>query len=176
MNELTGIIRPSDWIERYSWCLPDAGRILDLACGKGRHSRYLAGQGRRVLAVDRDASALAELDGIAGIETRCLDLEGDVWPLAGETFTGIVVTNYLWRPRLPELLGQLASGGVLLYETFMHGNAAWGKPSNPDFLLRPGELRAVAAAAGLEEVAWFEGYAGEPKPCVRQAIVARRPI
>ncbi|WP_298393255.1 methyltransferase domain-containing protein [uncultured Azonexus sp.] len=169
------IIRPSGWIERYSSCLPAAGRILDLACGSGRHARFLAGQGRQVLAVDRDASALAALNDVAGIETRCLDLEGEVWPLAGETFAGIVVTNYLWRPRLPELLGQLAGGGVLIYETFMLGNEAWGKPSNPDFLLRPGELRAVAAAAGLEEIAWFEGYAGEPKPCVRQAIVARRP-
>ena len=129
-----------------------------------------------MLAVDRDASALAALNDVAGIETRCLDLEGDVWQLAGETFAGIVVTNYLWRPRLPELLRQLAGGGVLIYETFMLGNEAWGKPSNPDFLLRPGELRAVAAAAGLEEIAWFEGYADEPKPCVRQAIVARRPI
>lgn len=173
---MTQIIRPSGWIERYSSCLPGTGRILDLACGSGRHARYLAGLGRQVLAVDRDASALAALNGFTGIETRCCDLEGDVWPLTGETFAGIVVTNYLWRPRLPELLGQLAGGGVLLYETFMLGNEAWGKPSNPDFLLRPGELRTVAAAAGLEEIAWFEGYAGEPKPCVRQAIVARRPI
>lgn len=175
MNVLSGIIRPSDWVERYSSCLPSGARILDLACGSGRHARYLAGLGHTVLAVDRDASALVALVDVAGIETRCLDLEGEVWPLAGETFAGIVVTNYLWRPRLPELLGQLAGGGVLIYETFMLGNEAWGKPSNPDFLLRPGELRAVAAAAGLEEIAWFEGYAGEPKPCVRQAIVARRP-
>ncbi len=175
MNELTEIIRPSAWVERYSSCLPGGGRILDLACGNGRHARYLAGLGHPVLAVDRDASALAALSGVVGVETRCLDLENDVWPLTGETFAGIVVTNYLWRPRLSDLMATLAPGGVLIYETFMDGNAAYGKPSNPDFLLRPGELRAVAAAAGLTEIAFFEGYASEPKLCRRQAIVAQRP-
>lgn len=150
--------------------------MLDLACGSGRHARLLADRGYRVCAVDRDATALAKLAGAHGIVTACLDLEGESWPLAGRRFAGIVVTNYLWRPRLPDLLATLALDGVLIYETFMVGNAAYGKPSNPDFLLRPGELREVAAAAGLQEVAFFEGYAGMPKPCQRQAIVARRPI
>lgn len=149
--------------------------MLDLACGSGRHARLLADRGYRVCAVDRDATALAKLAGVHGIVTACLDLEGESWPLAGRRFAGIVVTNYLWRPRLPDLLATLALDGVLIYETFMVGNAAYGKPSNPDFLLRPGELRAVAAAAGLSEIAFFEGYACEPEPCRRQAIVARRP-
>ena len=109
-----------------------------------------------------------------GVETACLDLEGGDWPLAGRRFAGIVVTNYLWRPRLPDLLALLAPGGVLIYETFMLGNAAYGKPSNPDFLLRPGELRELVRAAGLREIAFVEGYVDAPKPALRQAICAVR--
>ena len=149
--------------------------MLDLACGSGRHARFLAGQNLAIFAVDRNKEALSTLAGVPGIETACLDLEGDDWPLAGQRFAGIVVTNYLWRPRLPDVLAMLAPGGVLIYETFMLGNAAYGRPSNPDFLLAPGELREIAAAAGLHEIAFAEGYAETPKPCMRQAIVAVRP-
>lgn len=149
--------------------------MLDLACGSGRHARLLAGRNLAILAVDRNSEALSTLAGVPGIETACLDLEGDDWPLASQHFAGIVVTNYLWRLRLPDVLAMLAPGGVLIYETFMLGNAAYGKPSNPDFLLAPGELREIAAAAGLHEIAFAEGYAETPKPCMRQAIVAVRP-
>lgn len=125
-------------------------------------------------AVDRDADAIAGLQGVAGIRAVQLDLEGDDWPLAGRQFAGVVVTNYLWRPRLPDLLALLAPGGVLIYETFMLGNEAYGKPSNPDFLLRPGELREIAKAAGLREIDFAEGYVDSPKPAMRQAICAVR--
>ncbi|MCL2524022.1 MAG: SAM-dependent methyltransferase [Betaproteobacteria bacterium] len=168
------MIAPSSWVETHAARLPAGRQVLDLACGSGRHSRFLAAGGWPVLAADRDAAALAGLQGIAGITTACLDLEGASWPLAGQQFAGIVVTNYLWRPRLPDLLALLAPGGVLIYETFMDGNAAYGKPSNPDFLLRPGELRALTAAAGLREIAYAEGYVDQPKPAMRQAICAVR--
>lgn len=102
------------------------------------------------------------------------DLEGETWPLADQRFSGIVVTNYLWRPRLTDLLNLLAPGGILIYETFMLGNEAYGKPSNPDFLLKPGELRDIAANAGLREIAFEEGFAALPKPAMRQAICAVR--
>lgn len=148
--------------------------MLDLACGSGRHARWLAAKGYAVHAVDHDAAAIAGLSGCAGVETSQLDLEGDAWPLSGRRYAGIVVTNYLWRARLNDLLAMLAPGGVLIYETFMLGNAAYGKPSNPDFLLRPGELREIAAAAGLREVAFEEGYVASPKPAMRQAICAVR--
>ncbi len=154
--------------------IPACGKVLDLACGSGRHARFLAGLGYPVLAVDRDAEALAGLSTIEGITTRLLDLEGEEWPLAGQVFDGIVVTNYLWRPRLPDVLALLAPGGVLIYETFMVGNAAYGKPSNPDFLLQAGELRQLAAAAGLREVDYAEGYVASPKPAMRQAVCAIR--
>lgn len=151
-----------------------AGEVLDLACGSGRHTRLLAGLDHPVLAVDRDEQALAGLQGIAGVRTQLCDLEGDIWPLSGRHFAGIVVTNYLWRPRLAELLALLLPGGVLIYETFMQGNAAYGKPSNPEFLLRPGELRQLCGDAGLREIAFSEGFAATPKPAVRQAICACR--
>jgi len=159
---------------RHAQSIPARGKVLDLACGSGRHARFLAGLGYPVLAVDRDAEALAGLSTIEGITTRQLDLEGEEWPLAGQVFDGIVVTNYLWRPRLPDVLALLAPGGVLIYETFMVGNAAYGKPSNPDFLLQAGELRQLAAAAGLREVDYAEGYVASPKPAMRQAVCAIR--
>ena len=168
------MIPPSPWVVRHAQSIPARGKVLDLACGSGRHARFLAGLGYPVLAVDRDAEALAGLSAIEGITTRQLDLEGEEWPLAGQVFDGIVVTNYLWRPRLPDVLALLAPGGALIYETFMVGNAAYGKPSNPAFLLRAGELRQLAAAAGLREVDYAEGYVASPKPAMRQAVCAIR--
>jgi SAM-dependent methyltransferase len=168
------MIPPSPWVECHIRDIPQTGTVLDLACGSGRHTRLLAGHGHEVVAVDRNAAALAGLQGLPGVTTVEMDLEGDDWPLAGRRFAGIVVTNYLWRPRLADLLALLAPGGVLIYETFMLGNEAYGKPSSPDFLLRPGELREVAAAAGLREIAFEEGYTASPKPAMRQAICAVR--
>lgn len=154
--------------------IPHGGQVLDLACGSGRHTRLLVERGYPVLAVDRNAQALAGLLGLAGVKTLELDLEGADWPLAGQYFAGIVVINYLWRPHLPDVLALLAPGGVLIYETFMLGNEAFGKPSNPDFLLRSGELRRAAGVAGLREIAFMEGYVDSPKPAMVQAICARR--
>ena len=168
------MIAPSAWVVRHLPRIAAGGRILDLACGRGRHARLAVAAGHPVLAVDRDATALAALDGVPGVAVLCADLEGANWPLAGATFSGIIVTNYLWRPRLAQLCALLAPGGVLIYETFMVGNEAYGKPSNPDFLLHPGELRSVASAAGLREIAFAEGYAADPQPGMRQAICVVR--
>lgn len=170
------IIPASPWIEVHCRNIPAQGRVLDLACGSGRHTRLLASLGYPVLAVDRDVEALAGLRGLPGVETRTLDLETETWPLIGESFAGIVVSNYLWRAHLPDLLACLEPGGLLIYETLMLGNEAYGKPSNPEFLLRPGELREIIAAAGLSEVAFAQGFSETPWPAMRQAIVARRPI
>ena len=168
------MIAPSPWVERHLSLIPSGGQVLDLACGSGRHARLLAARGYEVVAVDRDFAAISGLHGLAGVTARQLDLERGDWPLAGERFAGIVVTNYLWRPRLADVCALLDRGGVLIYETFMVGNEAYGKPANPEFLLRPGELRAVASAAGLREIAFEEGYTAKPKPALRQAICAVR--
>jgi SAM-dependent methyltransferase len=136
--------------------VPANARVLDLACGRGRHARFFAARGCTVLGVDRDAEALATLSGIAGIEVRVLDLETGSWPMHGERFDAIVVTNYLHRPLFPFLPAALVEDGALFYETFARGNEAYGRPSNPDFLLEPDELLAVACDR-LRVVAFEQG-------------------
>jgi SAM-dependent methyltransferase len=145
------------------------GRVLDLAAGSGRHTRLLLESGFAVCAVDRDISALLSLTG-TGCEVRQIDLEtGASWPL-GTGYDGIVVTNYLHRPLLPAIAQALAAGGVLIYETFARGNERFGRPHNPDFLLRPCEL--LDAFAMLRIVAFEQGEVSVPRPAVIQRIAA----
>jgi SAM-dependent methyltransferase len=161
---------PSDWIQRWAGLIVPGGTVLDLACGSGRHLRWLASQGLRVTGVDRNAEALAPLAGLG--ELIVADLESDTWPLAGRRFDAVVVTNYLWRPRFDDLLALVADDGVLLYETFADGHEALGRPSRPEFLLRRGEL--LARCAGLHVVAFEAGRLDDPPRCV-QRIAARGP-
>jgi SAM-dependent methyltransferase len=171
------IANPSAWVARFSHLITPGGRVLDLAAGSGRHSLYLAKQGFSVLAVDRDAvalEALAQLNPSLAIDIEQLDLEGPTWPLADRSglFDAVVVTNYLYRPYLELLPDLLAEGGVLIYETFAHGNAAFGKPSNPDFLLQTGELLDFAARHGLHVLAYSDLYQAQPKPAMVQSVCA----
>ncbi|MGV3655000.1 MAG: class I SAM-dependent methyltransferase [Noviherbaspirillum sp.] len=167
---------PSAWVARFAPLAPP-GEVLDLACGSGRHARLLAAAGHPVLAVDRDPAALAACAG-PGISALALDLEeaGFQWPFGKGRFAGIVVANYLHRPLFPALFNSLAPGGILIYETFAQGNGRFGKPSNPAFLLQPGELldraRAHCADAGdpLRIIAFEDGYAALPRPAMVQRI------
>jgi SAM-dependent methyltransferase len=161
---------PSDWLQRWAPLLPAGARVLDLACGSGRHVRWLAARDCRVTAVDRDVQALAPLSTIA--ETVVADLEAGPWPLPGRRFDAVLVTNYLWRPLFPALRTALADGGLLIYETFARGQEAYGRPSRPEFLLAPGEL--LAAAAGLHVLAYEDGLLDGPPRRV-QRIVAIAP-
>jgi len=163
---------PSPWVLRFAALIRAGGEVLDLACGEGRHARALAGLGLRVEAVDRDIGALAALADTASIDVRQADLEGGAWPYAGRGFDGIVVTNYLHRPLFPLLVDALREGGVLIYETFMLGNERFGRPSNPDFLLRPNELLDPFDA--LAVVAFEQGEVLLPKPAVVQRLCAVR--
>ena len=157
---------PSAWVERWAPLVP-RGRVLDLACGGGRHARLFASLGHQVVAVDREPQS------IAGVRFVRADLEdGSPWPLPGEQFQGIVVTNYLHRPLFAAIEQSLAPGGVLIYETFMQGNERYGKPSNPAFLLAPGEL--WRAFGGLHVVAFEQGRVREPKPAMIQRLCAAR--
>ncbi len=145
------------------------GRVLDLAAGSGRHTRLLLERDFAVVAVDRDISALPPL-AATGCEVRQIDLEaGAPWPL-GTGYDAIVVTNYLHRPLLPAIARALAVGGVLIYETFARGSERFGRPHNPDFLLRPGEL--LDAFAMLTVVAFEQGEVSAPRPAVVQRITA----
>lgn len=172
---------PSSWVVRWASLVPAGGRVLDVAAGGGRHTRWFLGRGHPVTAVDVDVSRLESHPQVEIVEA---DLEGGPWPFAGRTFAGVVVTNYLHRPLLPRLVDAVAEGGALLYETFMVGQERLGRPSNPAFLLRPGELRAAVEGA-LEVVAFEEGGiddggvllprgAGPPRAVV-QRLAAVRP-
>ena len=164
---------PSPWVVRFAPLIAPAGEVLDFACGGGRHARWLAQRGWRVEAVDRDGAALAALADEPRVATRQADLEDGSWPYAGRSFDAVVVTNYLYRPRLTLLLDCLAPGGVLIYETFMAGNERFGKPSNPDFLLRPGELLA-RLGGDFTIVAFEQGEVHVPRPVAIQRVCAIR--
>lgn len=167
-HELT---TPSAWVVRWADRIPGGGRVLDVACGSGRHARFFAARGHAVEAVDRDPAAIAALAGLPGISARCADLESAPWPYAGQQFSGIVVVHYLHRPLFPYLLAALAAGGALIYETFAVGNERYGRPSNPAFLLRPGELLEVVRGR-LEVVAYEALDVTDPKPAVLQRVCA----
>ena len=160
---------PSAWVARWA-PLVERGPVLDVACGAGRHAMVFAERGFEVLAVDRDEQALP-----GSIRFVRADLEdGSPWPWPGKRFAAIVVTNYLHRPLFPRLVDSLDEGGVLIYETFMAGNERYGRPSNPDFLLRPGEL--LEAFGTLTVVAFEQGTVERPKKAALQRIcVIREP-
>lgn len=164
-------LAPSPWVTRFAPLIVPGGQVLDLACGYGRHARHLAALGHSVLAVDRDAAALATLTGIAGIETRVADLEQDAWPLGALRFDAIVVTHYLHRPLFADLLAALRPDGMLIYETFATGNAAFGRPSRPEFLLQPDELLQRLGPT-LRVVAFEQGQIASPFPAVIQRLCA----
>jgi len=165
---------PSPWVLRWSELIAPGGAVLDLACGAGRHARMLAARGHPVLAVDRDREALAALSSVARIEPLYADLEdGSPWPLGARRFAAVVVVNYLHRPLMPLLAAALEDGGVLVYETFAAGNERFGKPSNPHFLLRPGEL-LDAFRPMLSVVAFEQGRVARPKPAMIQRLCARQ--
>lgn len=165
------VTEPSAWVIRWADRIPAGGRVLDLACGNGRHARYFADRGHPVEAVDRDPSLLARLTGIPRITARCADLENGPWPYEGQQFAGIVVVNYLHRPLFPPLLTALAPEGALIYETFAAGNEHYGRPSNPEHLLQPGELLEVVRGR-LRVIAYEDLYVPEPKPALVQRICA----
>ena len=175
-NSVTTAAEPaSPWVVRWSHLVASTARVLDVACGSGRHVRWFAQRGCRVTGVDRDGGAMRALAGIA--EVVVADIETGAWPFDGRRFDAVVITNYLWRDLLPTLVESVADCGVLIYETFAAGNETVGKPSNPAFLLLPGEL--LDAVPGLRVVAFEDGFEsgldGTPQRFVQRIVAVREP-
>jgi SAM-dependent methyltransferase len=171
MTELHTLSEPADWVRRFLHLIPAGGTVLDLAAGRGRHARLLLDAGLGVIAADRDADRLANLPGHERLQVIEADFETEDWPFAAGLFAGIVVVNYLHRPLFGHLTDALQDGGVLIYQTFAEGNEAYGRPKNPDFLLKPGELLASFAPA-LSVVAYEHGIIHRPGPAVVQRLCA----
>jgi SAM-dependent methyltransferase len=167
---------PAPWLTDHHALLPAGGDALDVACGHGRHALWLAGRGFRTLAVDRDAGAVemvrrAAADEGLPLAAEVRDLEGAAVDLPARRFSVIVVVHYLHRPLMPTLIEAVAPGGVLVYETFTRAQAARGRPTNPAFLLEPGELPQLVAP--LEVLRTREGdFDGRWVA----SVVARRPV
>lgn len=166
------ITAPSPWVRRFAPLVPAGGRVLDLACGNGRHARLFLERGYPVVAIDRETDTVADLASAPGVEVVTADLEDGGWPLAGRRFAGIVVVNYLYRPLFSHLLDALAEGGVFIYETFARGNERFARPRNPDHLLRSGELIDLVGSR-LQIVGYEHGLVETgPLPGVIQRICA----
>lgn len=162
---------PSLWVQTWAPLIRQGGRVLDVACGNGRHAYWLAQRGYQVEAVDQDAALVEALQSKPGIHVRQQDLESGPWPYAEETFDGVVVTNYLHRPLFPVLISALRPRGVLIYETFAMGNERYGRPTRPEFLLMPGELLQTVRSK-LRVIAYEDRFIDSPKPAMVQRICA----
>jgi SAM-dependent methyltransferase len=165
------IAEASPWIERWSYLVEPHATVLDVACGSGRHVRWFVSRLAKVTGVDRDAAAAAPLGSVARIVVA--DIENDPWPLRGETFDAVIVTNYLWRPLLPTIVGSVAPGGLLLYETFGQRQPEFGSPKRPDFLLRPREL--LSAVEGMHVMAYEDLVLDDPTRHVQRIAAIRGP-
>lgn len=162
---------PSPWVVRFVSLVANGGRVLDVACGAGRHSRFFAALGHGVDAVDRDIRGFVEMP--ASTRVIQADIETGQWPFAGQEFAGVVVTNYLHRPLMEMLIACVAPGGAFIYETFARGNERYGRPTRKEFLLEPGEL-LDSVRGQLQVVAFEDVYVDSPKPARVQRIAAIR--
>ncbi len=162
---------PSPWVVRWAHWLAPGSSLLDVACGRGRHVRWLAERGLRVTALDRDEQAVAPLRDVA--EVIVADIEAQAWPCGERQFDAVLVTNYLWRPLWPTLLNSVKPGGLYLHETFAVGNESVGRPARPDFLLRRGEL--LRTCADWQVLAYEDGFATEPDRFVQRIVAVRPP-
>ncbi len=161
----------SDWLQRWPQATQPGATALDLACGRGRHLRYLISHGMSVTGVDRDVAATAPWRDLAEIVNA--DIEADPWPLSGRQFDLVLVTNYLWRPLLPTIVQSVAPGGWLIYETFAAGQERIGRPARPEFLLQPGEL--IQACSSLNIKAYEDLFVPGENARFVQRIAAIRP-
>ena len=171
VNPHAALSEPSPWVRRWTPLVIPGATVLDVACGSGRHLAWFLKRGHAVTGVDRDIQAAKIACPTAHLIEA--DIEANPWPLS-QTFGAVVVTNYLWRPVLPAITQSVAPGGVLLYETFAAGNAVFGRPSRPDFLLEAEEL--LAACKDFTVVAYENGTLDDPMRCVQRIAAVRKPL
>lgn len=171
---ISGSQPASRWVAHFLAGVAPGGRVLDVACGGGRHLRLAIARGHCVTGIDRDLSGVADLAERPGIELLARDLEdGRPFPLVGAKFAGVIVTNYLWRPTLPDIVGCVAADGVLIYETFAAGGEGLRQPSNPHFLLRPGEL-ITAVSPHLVTICFEHATLSDPTRVVQRIAAVGR--
>lgn len=155
-----------------------AGPVLDLACGDGHNGLYLAGLGLPVVLADRSREALesaaqAAVEKGIRVTLQEVDLETGGNPLEEEAYRGILVFRYLHRPLIPCIKKGIQKGGLLIYETFTVEQSRYGRPHNPDFLLKPGEL--ADWFQDWQVIHYFEGLLENPTRAAAQ-IVCRKPF
>ena len=168
MVPVHGLSPPSEWVQRYSGLILPGGSVLDVACGAGRHMKWLSELGMTCLGIDRSEEALDHARAYG--EVICADIENGPWPLPNRLFDAVVVTHYLWRPLLPTLVSALGAGGLFIYETFAQGQETVGKPSRPEFLLRPGELLELARDHHLTVVAFEDVWLDHPRRRIQRLV------
>jgi len=165
---------PSPWVEQWAHLLAPASRVLDVACGSGRHLDYLLRLGHQVTGIDQDTAAASAA--VPKARLIVADIENKPWPLLAsdgpEKFDAVIVCNYLWRPLWPALLDSVTEGGLLIYETFTQGQEQFGRPRRADFLLQPGELLQVCQ--GMQIVAYACGIDMEPRRAVQRIVATRQ--
>jgi SAM-dependent methyltransferase len=178
-SHMHGTQAVSPWVARWSHLVAEQGHVLDVACGMGRHTLHFLQKKCHLAPIDIDSSAIEYIANQLNQEQRnrtelvCADLENAPWPLPGRRFDAVIVTNYLWRPLLPQLMQSLDEGGVLIYETFAVGNETVGKPSRPDFLLKPGELLQTCAQGKLRVIAYEDGFLETPDRFMQRVVAVR---
>jgi SAM-dependent methyltransferase len=168
-------MKPSQWVKRWSHLIPTDAKVLDVACGFGRHMQWFSRRGCYVTGIDRSPDAVQASSHFGTILHA--DIENGQWPLMNgqktQTFDGVVVTNYLWRPLIPTVLASLAPGGCLIYETFSRGNETVGKPTRRDYLLETGELLKICQ--NLRVIAFEEGFLPNPEHFVQRIVAVNAP-
>jgi tellurite methyltransferase len=173
-------LNPADLLRDYATLfssVPPDMPVLELACGEGHNGIFLAAKGLSIVLADRSEQALRAARRLAdrrGVAVRLwhVDLEQEgVNPLGQEEYAGIVVFRYLHRPLIPCIRKAVAAGGLLVYETYTVEQPRFGKPHNPDFLLKPGELREWFA--DWVTVHYFEGVRKDPPRAVAQIVCGK---
>ena len=168
------ISQPLPFIAKW---LPDdlkAMNVLDYACGGGRHGKLAMERGAHVTFADIDLEGLSEFAINENVSLLQADLEDERrWPFKGRQYDVVIVTNYLYRPRLSDIFELVKPGGIILYRTFAQGNEVFGRPKNPEFLLQTNELHGVAQK-NFSILHYEQGEVDTPNPAVIQRLVAQR--